>query len=151
MYLIDYFLIIIIIISSLISWCRGFLQEILSLFTWFFAYYFSKKYYHYLAKYIYSIDSLLLKNSIAMFTLFIIILIIGYTFNYYLNKHIQKSFLNKINKIFGLFFGMFKGVVIILIFLYTLNYCSNELYEDFLKDKPQLFCYFHYFIKNYMK
>ncbi|QJC28039.1 CvpA family protein [Enterobacteriaceae endosymbiont of Plateumaris braccata] len=151
MYLIDYFLIIIIIISSLISWYKGFLQEILSIFTWFFAYYFSKKYYHYLSKYIHSIDNLLLKNSISMFTLFIIILIIGYTINYYVNNSIQKSFLNKINQIFGLFYGIFKGIIIILIFLYIINYCNRELYSDLLKDKPQLFYYLNHFIKNNIK
>ncbi|QJC29821.1 colicin V production protein [Enterobacteriaceae endosymbiont of Plateumaris sericea] len=148
MYWIDYLLIIIIIISTLISWFRGFLKETLSIFTWFFAYYLSKKYYYFLSKKIYGIDSLLLKNSISMFILFIIILIIGYLINYYLNKKIHRSILDKINKILGLFFGIFRGVIIILIFLYLLNYCNYIYYQDILRNHPQLFTYFNNLLNN---
>ncbi|QJC31947.1 hypothetical protein GJT89_00345 [Enterobacteriaceae endosymbiont of Donacia versicolorea] len=151
MFMIDYLFILIIILSSLFSFFRGFIKEILTILIWFISFYLSKKYFYHLF-YIKNtiINNLYFKKIFLFLISFILSLSLGYIINNYVNKKIKYYNLNIFNKILGLFFGFCKGCFIILFFLYSLNNFDKDLYNDILiKQKPLVFIYFHNILQKY--
>ncbi|QJC33165.1 CvpA family protein [Enterobacteriaceae endosymbiont of Donacia clavipes] len=151
MFIIDYLFILIIILSSLYSFFRGFIKEILTILIWFVSFYLSKKYFHYLF-YIKNtvINNLYFQKIFLLLISFILSLSFGYIINNYINKKIKYFNLNIFNKIIGLFFGFFKGYFIILFFLYSLNHFDKNLYNYMLlEQKSLLFIYFHNLLHKY--
>ncbi|QJC35156.1 hypothetical protein GJT97_00340 [Enterobacteriaceae endosymbiont of Donacia proxima] len=152
MLIIDYLFIFILIYFSIISFFKGLINEILTIFIWFLSFYFFKKYYHYVffEKKI-DINIFYFKKIILLFFYFIFILVIGCIINNYLNFRIKNIYINNINRILGLFFGLFKGCLIILILLYSLNYIDKKLYNYILltNNKSLLFIFFNNILYKY--
>ncbi|QJC34785.1 CvpA family protein [Enterobacteriaceae endosymbiont of Donacia piscatrix] len=151
MSIIDYLFIFILMYFSIISFFKGLINEILTIFIWFIFFYFFKKYYHYIffVKKIY-INNFYYKKIFLLFFYFIFILIIGCIINNYLNIKVQNIYINNINRILGLFFGLLKGCLIIFILLYSLNYIDKKLYNYILtNNKSLLFIFFNNILHKY--
>ncbi|QJC35561.1 CvpA family protein [Enterobacteriaceae endosymbiont of Donacia sparganii] len=151
MFIIDYLFILILIFSTILSFLKGFVKEILTIFIWFTSFYLSRKYYNYLFfiknK---TINDFYFKKFFLLFIYFILTLISGYIIKNYLNEKITNSYMKNINQILGLFFGMLKGCVIILFLLYSLNHIDKNLYNYILiKQRSLMLVYFNNILQKY--
>ncbi|QJC35970.1 hypothetical protein GJT99_00340 [Enterobacteriaceae endosymbiont of Donacia cincticornis] len=148
---IDYLFIFILIYFSTMSFLKGFINEILTIFSWFISFYLLKKYCYYLF-YIKKIDinHLYFKNFFLIFFYLIFILILGCIIKNYLNIKIKNIYIKNINQFLGLFFGLLKGFLIIIIILYSLNYIDKNFYNYiFIHNKSLLFIIFNNILQKY--
>ncbi|QJC33972.1 hypothetical protein GJT94_00345 [Enterobacteriaceae endosymbiont of Donacia cinerea] len=152
MFIIDYLFILVLLFSIIFGYFRGFIKEIFIIFNWFISFYISKKYYNY---FIFiknqKIINLYFKKIFLLFIYFILTFLSGYIIKKYLNRKIINQYnIKNINNILGLFFGIFKGCLIILLFLYSLNNIDRSLYKYFLIEKKSLFfIYFNNILQRY--
>lgn len=115
---VDYFIIVVILFSTLISLMRGFSAEAISLFTWVVAVIVAFKFTRALG----DLLSGLIHNSslrfiVSFIILFILIMIIGTVINHILGAMIKNSGLSSTNRILGMLFGFARGVLLIAIFI----------------------------------
>lgn len=152
MLIIDYLFILIILLSTIFSFFRGFIKEILTIFIWFISFYLSRKYYNYFF-FIknYTIINFYFKKFFLIFIYFILTIISRNMVKKFLNKKIIYSYhINNLNKILGLFFGILKGFLIIFLMLYSINHIDKNLYNYFLiKQQSFFFIYFNNILQKY--
>lgn len=115
---IDYFIIAIILFSTLISLIRGFISEAVSLLTWIIAAIIAFR----SAASVGHLFSSLIHNPsirliIGFIIVFIIILIIGSIINHFLVAFIRSTGLSGPNRLLGMIFGFTRGVLLIAIFI----------------------------------
>lgn len=128
---IDYAIIAIIAISSLVSLVRGFVKESVSLAVWIAAFFVASQFYPYLATYLTGIEKELVRNGSAIAILFIITLILGAMVNHILSEIVQFTGLTGTDKMLGMIFGGLRGALIVaatLLFLDTLTPASDALW-----------------------
>ncbi|QCI19270.1 CvpA family protein [Buchnera aphidicola] len=147
MVLVDYLIILTLFISCLISFLKGFFQEILSIFFWITSIYISINYYSFFSKHFISIHNKILKNFIMCFLLFIIIITLESCSKYILTEFILQLGCGQTNKMLGLAFGFIKGTILISILIFVLNtftsFSTSHCYKQSI-----LIPYFNYFIKK---
>ncbi|MUH72114.1 CvpA family protein [Psychrosphaera haliotis] len=128
---IDYAIIAIIAISSLVSLVRGFVKESVSLAVWVGAFFVASQFYPYLASYLTGIEKEMVRNGSAIAILFIITLILGAMVNHILSEIVQFTGLTGTDKMLGMIFGGLRGALIVaatLLFLDTLTPSSDSLW-----------------------
>ncbi|GAA0290191.1 colicin V production protein [Psychrosphaera haliotis] len=128
---IDYAIIAIIAISSLVSLVRGFVKESVSLAVWVAAFFVASQFYPYLASYLTGIEKEMVRNGSAIAILFIITLILGAMVNHILSEIVQFTGLTGTDKMLGMIFGGLRGALIVaatLLFLDTLTPSSDSLW-----------------------
>ena len=101
---VDYAILAIIGLSTVISLIRGFVKEAISLIVWIAAFFVASHYYPYLAPFFSNIENLLIRNAVAIGALFICCLLLGGLLNYLVGKLVQSTGLSGTDRLLGLLF-----------------------------------------------
>ncbi|QCI23195.1 CvpA family protein [Buchnera aphidicola] len=147
---IDYISIVIIIISTTISFFRGFFQEIISVLMWGIGIYIFSKYYYWFSFLSIYINNKIIRYMIHFVTFFMFFLIIREILNYLIIAFINQFHLFVFNQILGICFGIIRGVLIICTILFFLEFSTNFVHSKNFKNSL-LIPYYNYFIKILLK
>ena len=114
MNLLDFFIILIVCISGVISLSRGFIKDSVSLLSWILAFFITSKFYLALADFLQKwIAEPVIRQATAICILFLSILIVGAFLNFVLTSLVAKTKLSGTDKALGLVFGIIRGIIII--------------------------------------
>lgn len=131
---IDYAILAIIGISTLVSLVRGFVKEAVSLVIWISAFFVASTFYANLANLLTNISDQLLRNAAAIAILFITTLIFGALVNYLIGQLVSKTGLSGTDRILGLVFGALRGVLIIGAMLFFVDAFSGAANTTWWKN-----------------
>ena len=124
---VDNLILAVIAISSAFGVRRGFIKEIMSLLSWIAALLVSRVYSVSLASILENlIDNPSVRYVIAFSVLFVIIIMLGTLLNHFLSKLLVVTGLKIIDRLLGAVFGVARGTVIVLVFLFVLNVFVSE-------------------------
>ena len=124
---VDNLILAVIAISSAFGVRRGFIKEIMSLLSWIAALLVSRVYSGSLASILENlIDNPSVRYVIAFSVLFVVIIMLGTLLNHFLSKLLVVTGLKTIDRLLGAVFGVARGTVIVLVFLFVLNVFVSE-------------------------
>ncbi len=123
---IDYGIVVVMVLSVLISFLRGFIREVFSLAIWGVAALVSIKFADAIGDYCFKsyIDSPGLRFIAGFAALFVFILIIGAMINLLLSALIDRTGIGPVDRLLGVFFGAARGILIVglvIMFLHLSN------------------------------
>lgn len=119
----DYFILIVLCLSIIISIIRGFVREALSLATWiaafWVAFYFLDGLRVWLASYIHTPS---IQYASAFLISFVTVLLLGNIMGYLLGKIIDVTGLSSTDRILGSAFGLARGILLVAIMLLLVSF-----------------------------
>ncbi|WP_102796795.1 CvpA family protein [Bowmanella denitrificans] len=118
---IDYCIIGIILLSTLISLVRGFVKEAVSLAVWFAAFFISSQFYADLAVYLDNFSDPMVRNGVAIAILFVATLILGGLLNYLIGQMVQYTGLSGTDRALGAVFGLLRGALVVSALLFFMD------------------------------
>jgi membrane protein required for colicin V production len=136
----DYAVIAIIVLSALVGWWRGFMYELFSLIGWLAAYIVARTFSVQVLPYVpLAVGAENIRSAAAFAVLFIVTLIIGALFAWFLARLAKFAGLSGMDGKFGAIFGMLRGglVVIALVWLGGLTDLPQlPFWRNALSSKP---------------
>lgn len=122
MAIIDWVIIAVLAVSALISLKRGFVKEALSLTSWVLAFIVARMFSAHLATLLAgSIETESLRWIIAFAVLFVGTVVVGALLSHAIAQLIHASGLTGTDRVFGMFFGLVRGLVILIALVYGLQ------------------------------
>ncbi len=136
----DYAVIAVVALSALVGWWRGFMYELFSLIGWLAAYIVARTYSAGMVPYVpEAVGADSMRAAAAFAGLFIVTLIIGALFAWFLARLAKFAGLAGMDSKFGAIFGMLRGMlmVIALVWLGGLTALPQKpFWRDALSSKP---------------
>jgi len=118
----DWLIIIVISMSAILSFVRGFFKEALSLVIWLVAIVISFTFYPNMAKVLAPyIESASLRQVAAIASLFVICLMMGALISFIIGQLVQITGLGTFDRLLGMIFGLLRGVVIAVLVLMVIR------------------------------
>lgn len=119
---VDWVIVIIIGLSTLISLKRGFVKEALSLVTWIAAIIISRMFSGQLSYLLTDFISVAqIRTVVAYVLLFVVTLMVGALVNHLIGEVIKLTGLSGADRMFGTLFGLARGMLIVLVMVALLN------------------------------
>jgi membrane protein required for colicin V production len=113
----DYFILLVVIVSTLIGLLRGFIREAFSLATWIIAVWIGFTYSRLLAPYMKFTANEHIQLLVAFIILLALGLIIGGLLSYLIFQAVHRTGLGGTDRTLGMVFGFARGIVIITVLL----------------------------------
>ncbi|ADE12337.1 CvpA family protein [Sideroxydans lithotrophicus] len=136
----DFAVIAIMVLSALVGWWRGFMYELFSLIGWLAAYIVARTYSAQVTPYVpLAVGAENIRSAAAFAALFIVTLIVGALFAWFLARLAKFAGLSGMDGKFGAIFGMLRGglVVIALVWLGGLTDLPQlPFWRNALSSKP---------------
>ncbi len=121
---VDYLILGVIIISTLISLLRGFLRESVSLITWIIGFWVALRFARQVGDVFTVIHNPSVRVVIGFMVLFVVILIIGAAINFLIGKIMEKTGASAADRALGLIFGLLRGVVIVAVLVIVVGFTT---------------------------
>lgn len=137
---VDYIIVGIIGLSSLISLIRGFVREALSLAVWVLAFFVAWTFFRDLAPHLVWFSLPSARLGIALAILFLTTLMIGGLVNYLIGQLVEKTGLTGTDRLIGVLFGAVRGVLLVTLLILLAG--LTPLPEDPWWNASQLIGYF---------
>jgi len=131
----DWVVFVVIFISTLLSLKRGFVQEVLSLVTWIFAFVVAVKFSLSIQGFLAGqIENQQVRYIVAFIILFIISLCIGSLISFLVASLVKATGMSSTDRVLGMLFGFARGALILIVLVSLLSLSPAVVETDFWQD-----------------